>query len=366
MYAALLLGLLVPAFGAVGNVNLMAVNEQVLLDVTAENMPRTVGGVLYVPYTMLSRQILNGIDLGVSAMYSSTKRTVLVTDGGQRGVIFNTQANTAEDLDGNPVTARAMVRNSTVFVPIDWLCEYFGTIQCTRTQTPYGTLIRVTNSAAVLSDQAFAAAASNQLAAARSRYLDSGGLGEGSDPVPSEGVADTEPPSGAELYLACRWGDEAEKCAQLVETRGQRALFLFAPEEITGQDNLIRRLAGAGHTLGLVLDGENALDCLAQMEEGRRMMAAAARYNVLVASAPGLDQEGREALAEAGCVVWSASALGKNYSTGAVLVRELDSRGVNFVEMDCGAGGESFLRNALKAMEEESCQIYQATAPALS
>ena len=42
--AALLLGLLVPASGAVGNVNLMAVNERVLMDLTVENMPRTVNG----------------------------------------------------------------------------------------------------------------------------------------------------------------------------------------------------------------------------------------------------------------------------------------------------------------------------------
>ena len=73
--AALLLGLLVPASGAVGNVNLMAVNERVLMDLTVENMPRTVNGVLYVPYTMLSNQV-NGFSLGVSALYSNTRRTV--------------------------------------------------------------------------------------------------------------------------------------------------------------------------------------------------------------------------------------------------------------------------------------------------
>ena len=116
-----------------GNVNLMAVNERVLLDLTADNMPRTVGGVLYVPYTMLSYQA-TGIDLGVNAMYSTTKRTLLVTDG-QLGVVFDTRANTAQDLSGAAVSAQAMVRNGTVFVPIDWLCDYFGTISCTRTST---------------------------------------------------------------------------------------------------------------------------------------------------------------------------------------------------------------------------------------
>lgn len=362
--AALMLGLLAPAFGAVGNVNLMAVNDTVLAT-TADNMPRTMGGALYVPYTMLS-QLSTGINLGVNAMYSTTRRTVLVTDGGQRGVIFDTQANTAQDLNGKPLSVRAMVRNTTVFVPIDWLCEYFGTITCTRIQSPYGIVIRVTNAAAILSDQDFIDAASMNLASALRRYLDSGGLGEGVDPIPSGGAEVSDPPSGAELYLACRWGAEARECAQLMEGRDQRALFLFAPEEIAGQDDLVRRLAGAGHTLGLVLDGESLEDCLGQAGEGRGLLAAAARYNALVVSAPNLDEEGRGALAEEGYVIWSATALGEDYSTGAGLVRGLSTRRVNYVEVACASGGAAFLRGALNTMEDENCQVYQATAPALA
>ena len=159
---ALAAALVLSASASTGNVNLMAVNERVLLDLTADNMPRTVGGVLYVPYTMLSYQA-TGIDLGVNAMYSTTKRTLLVTDG-ELGVVFDTRANTAQDLSGITVPAQAMVRNGTVFVPIDWLCEYFGTIRCTRTRTRYGTLIRLTSSSAILSDRAFLSAADNLLA----------------------------------------------------------------------------------------------------------------------------------------------------------------------------------------------------------
>lgn len=363
IFAALLFGLLAPAFGATGNVNLMAVNDRAL-DVTPENMPRTVGGVLYVPYTMLSNQV-TGINLGVSALYSSTRRTVLVTDS-QRGVTFNLQNNTAQDLDGAPVSARAMVRNSTVFVPIDWLCQYFGTINCTRTRTPYGTLIRITNSAAILSDQDFADAARPQLAENLRRYLESGGRGEGVDPVPSGGVGSSDAPNGAELYLALRSGTAAGDCAQLLESRGQRALFLFTPRDLAREDDLLRRIVGAGHTAGLALDGEDLETCLEEAEQGRELLAAAARYNALVVSAPGLDDEGREALKKEGYVVWSATVRGEDFSTGAALVRGLDSRQVNFVEIECGAGDPALLRSALSAMEEENCQIYQANAPALA
>lgn len=360
LLGALALGLLAPAFGSAGNVNLMAVNDTVV-ETTVENMPRTVGGVLYVPYTLLSK-LSTGINLGVNAMYSNTRRTVLVTDG-QRGVTFDLQNGTAQDLNGTPVTARAMVRNATVFVPIDWLCQYFGTIECTRNRTPYGTLIRVTNSAAILSDRNFADAAAPQLAENLRRYQESGGRGEGGDPLPSGGVTASEAPSGAELFLALRAGEGAEDCAQLLESRDQRALFLFTREDLAREDGLVRRIVGAGHTVGLALTGDSPEKCLAEAEQGRELLAAAARYNALVASAPNLDDAGRKELAREGYVIWNSTALGAQSASGAALVRGLDTRRVNYVELDCRA---AFLRGALNAMEEENCQVYQATAPALS
>lgn len=366
LLAALALGMAGPAFGSgsAGEVNLMAVNERVLIELTTENMPRVVGGVLYVPYTMLSN-LSTGIDLGLSSLYSATRRTVAVTNRGRRGVVFDLQANTAEDLDGNPVSARAMVRNNTVFVPIDYLCEYFGTISCSRIATPYGTLIRVTNGSAVLSDAVFVDAADNLLASSLSHYLESAGEANVQPSTPG-GAQASEPPSGAELYLALRCGAEGEECARLLESWELRALFLFTPEELEERDDLVRRLVGAGHTVGLLLTGETAEDCLAQGAEGAALLAAIAHYPALVASAPGLDEAGREELTEAGYVLWNADVFGADYSSGAALVRGLSSRWVNYVELDCGGRGASFLRGVLSAMDEEACQAYQATAPALA
>ena len=357
------LGLAIPAFGASSTVYLMAVNDTVV-DMTAENMPRTVGGVLYVPYTMLSNQA-NGFNLGVSALYSSTRHTLLISNG-QRGIIFDTQNNTAEDLDGNPVSARAMVRNSMVFMPIDYLCSYFGTISCSRIQTPYGILIRVTNSAAVLNDRVFVDAADNQLAENLRRYLAAGGETVVPEPSSSPQAEPSAAPIQAELYLAFRAGTSAAECAQLIEAFGQRALFLFSLEDLTQGDDLVRQLAGAGHTLGLALTGEDAESCLAQAARGRELMAAFARYHTIVVSAPGLSGEGRTALAEAGYVLWDADVRGEDFATGGAMVEALNPRQVNFVELGCGAGSAAFLRAALTAMSEQNCQIYQATAPALS
>lgn len=368
--AALALGIALPAFGAPGTVYLMAVNEKVL-DTTVENIPTVIGGVLYVPYTMLSVRD-SGINLGVSALYSTTRRTVLVS-GGQSGVVFDTQSNTAEDIQGNPVSARAMVRNSMVFLPIDWLCSYFGTISCSRIQTAYGTLIRVTNGSAVLRDADFVDAASNQLEEKQRAYLRSltpespaPTAAPTAPPAPSRAPAESAPPLRAEVLLALRWGEQGEAMTAMLENRGERALLLFPWDSLGEQDEAVRRAVAAGHTVGLLLTGESPEDCLAQGSEGRRLLAELARYPVLVVSAPELDGAGRAELARAGYALWTADLLGDGFHSGRALTEELDPQRPNRVELDCGPAGGAFLGGLLTALNGEECRLRQPTAPMLS
>lgn len=370
--ALALLGFAVPASGSAGTVYLMAVNEKVL-DTTVENIPTVMGGVLYVPYTMLSIRD-SGINLGVSALYSTTRRTVLVSNG-QIGVVFDTQNNTAQDLEGNPVSARAMVRNSMAFVPIDWLCSYFGTISCSRVRTPYGTLIRVTNRAVVLRDVEFVDAAGNQLEEKQRAYLNSvapetpaptAAPTPASTPAPSRAPVESAPPLRAEVLLALRWGEQGEAMTALLENRGERVLLLFPWNGLREQDEAIRRAVAAGHTVGLLLTGESPEDCLAQAGEGRRLLAELARYPALVVSAPELDGEGRTELAQAGYVLWTPDLLGQDFHNGRALTEELDPQRPNRVELDCGPAGGAFLGGLLSALDGEECRLTQATAPALA
>lgn len=367
--ALTLLGFAVPASGAGGTVYLMAVNEKVL-DTTVENMPAVMGGVLYVPYTMLSIRD-SGINLGVSALYSTTRRTLLVSNG-QMGVVFDTQTNTAQDLQGNPVAARAMVRNSMIFVPIDWLCSYFGTISCSRVRTSYGTLIRVTNGAVVLRDPDFVDAASGQLEEKQRNYLASIASLPGTPaptagpPGPGPSGEPSTPPLQAEVLLALNWGEQGAEMTAQLEARGERALLLFPWDGLKDKDDAIRRAAAAGHTIGLLLTGETVEDCRIQGQEGRRLLAEIARCPALVASAPALDGEGREALAREGWALWTPELSGERFRTAAALIGALDPRQPNRVELDCGPDGGAFLRSLLAALDREDCQVRQATASVLS
>ena len=366
--AVLLLGIAVPAFGTPSTVYLMAVNDTVM-ETTAENVPAMVDGMLYVPYTMLSIRD-TGINLGVSAMYSTTRRTVLVSNG-QMGVVFDLQSNTAKDLQDTPLPVRAMVRNSMVFLPIDWLCTYFGTISCSRVRSEFGIVVRVTNGAVVLRDLDFVDAAESQLSDCLQGYLATVETAppETQTPAPTPGpgasAEPSDPPIQAEVLLALRWGEQGAEQARLLENRGERALFLFTCEDLRADDDGVRRVVAAGHTVGLALTGETAEDCLSQAEEGRRLLAAVARCRLLVVSADGLDGPGREALAQAGWAVWEPGLRGEDFRSGGALVEALAPQQDNYVEIPGGAGGAAFLRAALAAMEEEACRLRQVTAPVL-
>ena len=184
-------------FSASGSssVYLMAVNDNVF-DMTADNMPRVVGNVLYIPYTMLSPQV-TGINLGVQVQYNSSRGILTVGDA-NKTVTFNTRRNTAHDSLGNALSVRVLVRNTMAYIPVDWLCNYFIRLNYSLIRTRHGPLIRLTNSKVVLDDAAFADAADSILEDNLIRYQNSL-LTPSPSPAPSPTPTPTPTPT---VYLS--------------------------------------------------------------------------------------------------------------------------------------------------------------------
>ncbi len=358
--AVMLFGLVgrAAASGGTSNVYLMAVNDRVM-EMTADNMPMVVGGTLYVPYTMLSGRI-SGINLGVSAQYSPSRQTVLVSSG-QRAVTFDPRGNTAFDLDNNVMDARAVMRNSMVFLPLDWLCGYFGKITYSTPSTPYGTLVRITNSSVILNDDEFVDAADGLLRDNLARYQESVANGgeQASNPVGSNPPAS----EGPLVYLAFLWGEQGEAVARQLENNRQRGLFLFTGAQLMEQDDAVRRLLGSGHLIGLDLTGGTVEECAGQLEEWSGLLADIARSAAVIVRADGLTAEGRAELVRSGCAVWTATARGADAASGSALLRRLSARQANFVELSCGAEGQSVTSAVLRALMGSEYRLRQTVAP---
>ena len=217
-----------PVQGA--SVYFMAVNDQ-LLELSDETMPAMVEGVLYVPYTLLSANA-TGVNLGVYATYSAAAGRVLVFSS-RKQLVFDLQSNMTYDMNGNFYSERAILRNSTVYLPIARVCDVFrGDIYYTVSRVEYGYLVRVRNSAAELGDEAFIDAAANMMRNYHDRYQKEQ---PSADPDPQDsGVVPSSPPqvssSRAGIYLAFTLTEEEDNVVEQVlsalSVRGCRAAFL--------------------------------------------------------------------------------------------------------------------------------------------
>ncbi|MDD6160710.1 MAG: hypothetical protein PUB51_06235 [Oscillospiraceae bacterium] len=365
LIAAILLGsLILPASGA-SNAMLLSVNDTVM-ELQANNLPMVSGGTIYVPYTMFSPSV-TGINLGVRAQYNASQGVLTVTDG-RYPISFDVRGNTAVSSSGRPLTVRALVRNSTPYLPIEWLCSYYPILSYTLTATPYGTLIRVTNGAEVLTDEEFVDAAESLLRLNYQRYLALAPTVTPSpspSPTPSVPVQPSTPP--ALVYLAFRHGEDTRQIADTLERYGQRALFLFTCKELAEQSELVLSLAAQGHQVGLVLSGSDSALCLAEFTSGRELLAQIARCPLLIVSAPDLDESGLEDLRQVGCAVWSPTIAGDRLTAGALLSR-LSTSAPNFVQLNCSREEQAAVNSLIHTFAGGSTDAYhlrQVFAPLL-
>ena len=361
-----------PVQGA--SVYFMAVNDQ-LLELSDETMPAMVEGVLYVPYTLLSANA-TGVNLGVYATYSAAAGRVLVFSS-RKQLVFDLQSNMTYDMNGNFYSERAILRNSTVYLPIARVCDVFrGDIYYTVSRVEYGYLVRVRNSAAELGDEAFIDAAANMMRNYHDRYQKEK---PSADPDPQDsGVVPSSPPqvssSRAGIYLAFTLTEEEDNVVEQVlsalSVRGCRAVFFLTPEQIIQKDDFVRQLLGSGHLVGARLTSGNVSGALEELERAGEALAAVAYCHLNLALAEELDGDATEALEQAGYVCWQTTADGRELtgsgaSRASALARQMDrSEGArNCLLLDDGAG--ETLAAMLSALERADFQVWTPVASAL-
>lgn len=277
----------------------MAVNDT-LMELSADTMPATVNRTLYVPYTMLSAR-LSGVNLGVYASCNSAKSQALVYSS-EKQLIFEINGRKTYDGTGKTYTERAIMRNSMVYLPIALVCQVFEELEYTLSSTDYGYLVRVTNSSAVLEDDAFINAAANMMSGALTRYRQENPEADSPTGTRPGGIG-----SGAAVYPAFLQEEEkARAVADVLDGLGLQGLFLFTPEQLR-QGAAVRRLIGTGHLLGLCLDGENQQERRAQLEEGRSILASVAHCRLSIVYVEQPEEGELEALSAEGVVCWSTT-----------------------------------------------------------
>lgn len=347
------------------SVYFMAVNDT-LLELSDANMPTTVGGVLYVPYTMLASNV-TGVNLGVYATYSSVKNRVLVHSN-RKQLIFDLQEDLTYDMDGRSYTERAIVRNSTVYIPIARVCDVFREINYSLNSTEFGYLVRIKNAAVVLGDDAFINAAANMMSSSLVRYQqehpDPGSVPR---PTPVPGVG-----SGAGVYLAFTLTEDGtlDSVLSALAEEGGTGMFFLTGEQLLRQDDLVRELVGRGHFIGLRVLARTGQEAEQELEQMERLLALAAHCRADVVLTEELDEEGAARLEQAGYLCWRTTADGRGqegsgYARASALMRQMTGgeEARNYLLLDDLAGDT--LAAVLSYFGREDYQLRAPVAPEL-
>ncbi|MEQ2442760.1 hypothetical protein WMO64_04695 [Pseudoflavonifractor sp. CLA-AP-H29] len=383
--AAIVLGItLSGAQAAEGKITILCLNDQVITPISSTNMPLKVGGTYYLPYTVFDPAVVD-VDLGVKY---SLRDNVLTLYTKQVLLKYDLNAGTCEDRDGNTGYTRAVVRGSMIYVSMPSVCSYFG-IQFYQEATVYGQVIRLTTSSAVLSDRAFMdSALSTSIADAYKKYwqareslVPSPSPSQSASPSPSVPVASPSPSptsTGSDdrryvtVALAFRHTD-GTGLADILDTLAQNnlsALFLLPPDAIGDNAALIRRMVGAGHSVGLSVAGGPAADAVQLLSEGNRLLELAAHMNTRTVLVENGDDDTIEALEADGWSAWVGNvslpeSSSVSYCASSVL-RSVDAkRSLAYITLDDDARSAQVLDIILPTLLEDGYTFRLAVGQAL-
>ena len=350
-------GLLIPPPAAAAEVCFTAVNDNVL-PLTADTMPIWYKSLIYVPYTVFDSGS-TGVDLGLSSTYDPSTATVSVYNLRQI-LAFDLNAGTCRDLATDTYyDVRAVMRNGRPYVPLNTVCTFFG-LSRSYNSIRQGYLLRIKNEAVVLSDSKFIEAAENLLNMRLREYNRSLNPGSDTPSTPSTDPAVEEPVTASDVsvYLAfrCTDGDSLADLLDALDAKAAYAVFFLTPQVLEEHGDLVRRMLGEGHSVGLLALGDTADQTRRLLERGSELLAGTAHSRTTLAMVP---DEQRAALSAQGWVCWQQSlSLSPTLSSGvntfsANTLRRLDrlDRQTVYLTMDADPGAVRVLPTLLRQMK---------------
>lgn len=307
-----------------------------LLPLSSDTMPIWSGGLLYVPYTAFDGNY-TGVNLGMYCSYSRNSNSVTLFNLHQMLVFNLNDGSCLDEMTGTSYSVRAISRNGRPYLPLNMVCNFFG-LERSYTSINQGYLVRIKSDAVVLSDTKFIDAANDLINRRLREYTQS--LNPTADPIPSTPVTPTTPTEDGKTdtastdvrtYLAfrCQSGENVGKILDILDSSGTYALFLFTPQMLETQSDLVRRILGTGHSVGLLAEGSNLDQTRQLLAQGNQLLEQTAHTRTTLAYVP---KDQRPHLAAEGWICWDESlALSPSSSIGAntfayTATRQLEGR----------------------------------------
>ena len=366
--AALCLGLSIPLPVSAAGLYFTAINDS-MPRLTADTMPFWSGGMIYVPYTVFDAN-LNGVSvsLGLYTSYNRSSNTVTLFNLRQMLVFDLSSGSCRDELTGEIYASQAIMRNGRPYLALSIVCSIFG-LQYSYTQLPnvsQGYLVRIKSADAVLDDARFIERGRDLINNRLREYTQSLNPAESTDP----GTASqpSTPPevnsSDTAVYLAFRCGEAQglEGILDALDSGRQYAVFFLPPGLIEQERDLVRRILGSGHCLGILAEEEEGVRAL--LEQGSLALEESACTRTTLAYAP---PGQRAALKQEGWVCWEetlalepSETVGANTFAANVLSRMGTGRRAVYLTLK---GGESTARVLPALLRQMDSSHYTVAIP---
>ena len=273
----LLLAALIPgeAVKADDGLSFLAINDYLPPELI--NVVVSYGGLTYVP-----SYIFNSYNLGIYYTYYATNSTAYVYNASNQ-IFFELSTGRTYDGSENEYDAPAILWGGVVYLPLNFLINYFGTFTSRVIgSNAYGSILRLSSGSVALTDDEFFRAAE---ASMRRIYLK---RQTEATPAPASSPKPPEKPTPTPTEKPTREGDAVSlglagmptaAALELMRRQSVRACIFLSAEEIRSDPDMVRCLACEGYPLGVRSPDGTAEAC----EEAAALLWEAARVRTILA-----------------------------------------------------------------------------------
>jgi hypothetical protein len=334
-------------------------------------MPLWSDDVLYAPYTSFDENV-NGVPWGIECSYNKNTGVITVYDIDARSFLeFDLREGTCMDsLTGEAYGHGAILRGGRPYLPVKVVCTHFN-LRYTYREIDQGHILRLKSADVVLSDKNFLEAAVNVLDLRLKEYnqAQTPVVPQPSVPtVPEEPTGPAAPPENdtpkVDTYLAlrCENAEFLPAILTVLEGKGERCMFFLAPELIESRADLIVRILGTGHSVGVLARADNLEETRAILARGREALADGVFFRAENAM---VHPDFRKELEGEGWVCWSDTMEltpretdGANYFSRKVIGQLSGRTRTTYLSMVADAHALRILPTLLDRLEEEGFELH--------
>lgn len=222
---------------ASGSVGFIAINDTLPPELI--NCFISYGGVIYVPGWLFA-----SYGFGIYYSFLSDNNTAHLYNSTSQ-LFFELSSGATYDANGNYYSLPAIMRGGTVYVPLSYISSFFGSFSYSFISTKYGNVLRLTDGRVVLPDAEFVNAASSLM----KQYYDSYNSASSPDTTTQTPGNYTPEHQGTDILLSFV-GLPSGELLDTLDDYDVRACFFLTADEVRSAPDLVRRIAGEGHSLG--------------------------------------------------------------------------------------------------------------------